>query len=51
MPAIEKFNFNKTHATIKNYKPDIIFMWSQLRLTLGCSLAAEQRSAHLSHIL
>lgn len=51
MPAIEKFNFNKTHATIIHFKPDIIFMWSQLRLTLGCSLAAEQSGLPVSYTL
>ena len=41
MPSVEKYNSKITSERINTFKPDIIFLWSQLRLTLGCALTAE----------
>jgi len=35
-------NYAATATCIKPFKPDIIFIWSQLRLTVGSALAAEK---------
>ncbi|MFZ5949931.1 MAG: glycosyltransferase family 4 protein [Candidatus Rifleibacteriota bacterium] len=36
------YNFRFTRNLLKYYKPDIVFVWSQLRLTPGAALAAQK---------
>ena len=42
MPGIDKYNQAEAQRKVSQFKPDIIFMWSQRRLTLGPALAAER---------
>lgn len=37
---VERFNYHRSLATIRKEKPDIVFFWSQRRLTLGAIRAA-----------
>jgi glycosyltransferase involved in cell wall biosynthesis len=41
MPKIERQNQLITEEKINEFQPDLIFLWSQLRLTLGCAYTAE----------
>lgn len=37
------FNYRVTRSVIKQFRPEMVFVWSQLRLTLGPAKAAQDR--------
>ena len=47
--AIHRRNAATTRNVIEALRPDRVFIWSQLRLTLGCAEAAEQSGLPVSY--
>jgi len=46
-----KKNQHATRDAIRNYKPDVVFIWSQLRLTTGSAKAAEASGASVAYTM
>lgn len=44
-------NYSVTRRVISKFQPDIIFVWSQLRLTVGCALAAEESGIPVAYTM
>lgn len=49
--AAEQENAARTTELIQSFKPDLVFMWSPLRLSLGPALAAEQSGVPVAYTL
>jgi len=49
--ATSRHNHRVTAAVIREWQPDRVFIWSQLRLTLGAARAAEQSGVPVSYTL
>lgn len=46
-----RHNYARTRSAIVRFSPDVIFIWSQLRLTVGCSLAAERGGVPVAYTM
>ncbi len=44
-------NDQATRAAIREYKPDVVFIWSQLRLTTGSAKAAERSGVSVAYTM
>jgi len=40
--VVQRTNYCTTQGIISRYQPELILLWSQLQLTIGCALAAEE---------
>jgi len=45
----QRFNYKITKKLIKQDKPDLIFFWSQLRLTIGSARAAQETNIPIAY--
>ena len=48
---VGRANHRNTRDYVARHRPDVIFLWSQLRLTVGPALAAEQSSTPVAYTL
>ncbi len=44
-------NYSVTKRAIGEHQPDLIFIWSQLRLTMGCAFAAERSGIPVAYTM